>query len=343
MGMRLRGAATTFVMLVAAACLGQQPATGPAGGDAKVQVKVEPEFVTVTVGGRPLLRYRYEKGPKPYIKELYTPGGVQFLLDSPPDHVHHRGLMFAVAVDGVDFWSESADKGRQVHEHITTTPPMPGRDDEMVFLQGVDWRRPGDEHLVTEHRRVDLHRSPEVLATSATLLTWRNILVRSESAGVRLSGNHYFGLGMRFAPGMNKTGRFITAEPNAAGEVVRGDERLYPGRWCAYTASVDGKPVTVAMFDGPENDRPATWFTMADPFAYLSATLRLHKEPLTLEAGEPLYLTYGIAAWDGVVEREQIAKAYELWLALLQKAQPSGQTNWRNLPPAVKEKIKKLP
>ena len=37
------------------------------------------------------------------------------------------------------------------------------------------------------------------------------------------------------------------------------------------------------MFDGPDNARPVRWFTMNNPFAYMSATLNLYKEPMTLE------------------------------------------------------------
>jgi hypothetical protein len=327
---------------VTAVSFAQQPASGPAAADTRLQVKLEPEFLTANVGDRPILRYRYENGPKPYIKELYTPKGIQFLLDSPPDHVHHRGIMFAIAVDGVDFWTEGENTGKQLNDSMRTKPLVPGRDDEMVFMQSVEWRAPTDKLVFTEHRRVDVHRGPEVLASGATLLTWRTALVRSDPRDAPLTGSHYSGLGLRFVRSMDKIGKFVTSDPSATPEVVRGDEKLYPGRWCAYLASVDGKPVTVAMFDGPDNVRPATWFTMKDPFAYLSATLKLHKEPLTLKMGEPLYLTYGIAAWDGEVTPDQIEKLYGTWLELLAKAQPSGQRNLSTMPAETKERLKKL-
>ncbi|MBW7939136.1 MAG: hypothetical protein H3C63_10135, partial [Candidatus Omnitrophica bacterium] len=37
---------------------------------------------------------------------------------------------------------------------------------------------------------------------------------------------------------------------------------------------------------------PATWFTMTQPFAYLSATLNLSREPLAVKKGEDLDLRY---------------------------------------------------
>ena len=75
----------------------------------------------------------------------------------------------------------------------------------------------------------------------------------------------------------------------------------------AAQGKVDGKPVTVALFDHPDNPRYANRiFTMNIPFAYQSLTLNLWKEPLTIEAGKTLRLTYGAAAWDGILSRQQI-------------------------------------
>ena len=103
-------------------------------------------------------------------------------------------------------------------------------------------------------------------------------------------------------------GRFFNAD-DKPGEVVRGDERLTPVKWCAYTAKADGKPVTVAVFDHPKNPRyPAKMFTMTKPFAYLSATGNEWKEPITIKAGEPLNLRYGVAVWDGEVDKKTSRK-----------------------------------
>jgi hypothetical protein len=118
---------------------------------------------------------------------------------------------------------------------------------------------------------------------------------------------------------MDQTGRFVTpqgevSEKSGIGEVVRGDERLVRSKWCAYVAECDGRTVTVAMFDHPDNPRhPATWFTMRKPFAYLSATLGLHAEPMEIESAGSLELTYGVALWDGSMAADVIDKAYHRW------------------------------
>ena len=53
---------------------------------------------------------------------------------------------------------------------------------------------------------------------------------------------------------------------------------------------------------------------METPFAYLSATLALDKEPLQKL---DLVLTYGVAAWDGRVSKETVEETYQRWLKLV--------------------------
>jgi hypothetical protein len=112
---------------------------------------------------------------------------------------------------------------------------------------------------------------------------------------------------------MDQGGRFFNAA-GQPGEVVRGSERLVPAKWAAYTAKADGKSVTVAIFDHPKNPRhPNKMFTMSPPFAYLSATLNLWKEPMDLKAGQDLDLRYGVAVWDGETPAEVVEALYAQW------------------------------
>ena len=51
-------------------------------------------------------------------------------------------------------------------------------------------------------------------------------------------------------------------------------------------------------------------------FTYLSATLDLQKEEMTISRDKPLQVKYGVAAWDGHVDKADIERAYQAWLAL---------------------------
>ncbi len=178
------------------------------------------------------------------------------------------------------------------------------------FTQQIDWIAPDGDKKLVERRTIEVVQLDEV---DVSLVTWRSHLqTPAGKQEVGLSGAHYFGLGMRFVQSMDRVGKHFNAD-GKDGPVVRGDERVTPTKWSAYTAPLDGKTVTVAMFDHPDNVRKAHFFTMLNPFSYVSATLNLSKEPMTLQAGKPLNLCYGVAVWDGQIDADEIEKLYQRW------------------------------
>jgi hypothetical protein len=182
------------------------------------------------------------------------------------------------------------------------------------FTELIDWLKPGSQELLLkEHRTIEVSQGTDL---GATVLIWQSKFeVPAGKKSATLTGAHYHGLGMRFVKSMDTGGRFRNAD-GKPGTVFRGDEQLVRSTWCAYTANANGKPVTVAMFDHPDNKRhPATWFTMTKPFAYLSATMELHKQPLKVTSGKPLVLRYAVVLWDGRVETDQINQLYKRWSA----------------------------
>ncbi len=278
-----------------------------------IGVTHDAQGAALEVDGRVLARYWYESVPyKPYVRELNSPSGVNVVRDNVPDHLHHHGLMYAVAVDGVNFWEEQKQPG--VQKNLGVGDIVRIGDMKMAGIQQkLNWiKSEAGEVLLNEQREVKVQL---VKSQGATLLTWNTILAVPEGGqSATLSGSHYFGLGMRFVESMDAVGAFSNAD-NKPGRIFRGQERLVESDWCAYAAEADGKPVTVAMFGDPANTRhPTTWFTMAKPFAYLSATLNLHEEPLQIASGRPLNLRYGVAVWDGHVGNQAIESLYETWL-----------------------------
>ncbi len=284
------------------------------GAQQPLQVTVDANSIWIQAGKSPVLQYRYGDVPfKPYVKELYTPAGLNVLLDAPPDHLHHHALMFALAVDGVNFWEETPTAGRQETQGhlVTILHDKDGGGPSAGFCVGPAWVT-----TTATTRRTYFHEARTIKACrvdklEATVVTWQSELYDTIARrGPKvLSGSHYFGLGMRFVRSMDG-GEFFNAD-GKEGTIFRGEERLVRSNWCACTAAIDGRPVTVAMLGHPENPRhPTTWFTMAKPFAYLSGTLNLHEEPLALGVGESLVLRYAVVAWDGKVGKDRIDQAY---------------------------------
>lgn len=290
------------------------------------KIVVDPASVTIHSGNPAVLRYRYGGVPfKPYVDYFATPAGVNVLRDAPADHKHHHGLMFAVAVDGVNFWEEDQTPGTQLHQMLNEV--RTGKGGDIYYAGFVDgelvWLNPRTRApALFEDRRIEVVHMKD---QKASLLTWDSVLSLPEGKKTAtLSGSEYFGLGMRFVASMDRGGAFFNAEGKTG---VQGTNAVR-SRWCAYSAAAGGKPVTVAMFDHPANPRqPATWFTMDTPFAYLSATLNLKKEPLTLTEDRPLLLRYGVALWDGKVDAREVEGLYRRWVDLFKPPpQQPGQS-----------------
>jgi hypothetical protein len=308
--------------LLAVGGLGAPAAEEDAAG---LHVKRSQDTLSIFDGERPLLRYRYQGTDlrKPYVDQLFSPAGVQVLRDSPPDHKHHHGLMYAVSVDGVNFWEEfkptfGSEKNRSIKEVDGGVPDSHLRSG---FAEELDWVRPAaDKPLLVERREiqvlVDRGLESDAAGFGATLVDWHCRFAAPEGKdSAVITGTHYNGLGMRFVQSMDKGGRFFNADDKLGEEGPHC--RLTCTKWIAYTAKADGKPVTVALFDDPANFRhPQKMFSMTAGFAYMSATMNEWKEPVTVKAGQPLELRYGVAVWDGETDKATVEKLYQRWAEL---------------------------
>lgn len=263
----------------------------------------------------PVAEYVYHpSSPKPYVAQWYTPAGLQVLRDSPGDHKHHHALMFALGVDNVDFWGETKGCGIQADRGVEGP-----RTDEVAgmptaeFSQRLAWLGSDQKPLIFEQRTIAFVLGKNL---PTRLLIWRSRLETAPGkTAVKLWGRDYFGLGVRFVTSMDQHARMVfpagAKEENSKGHV------LTRARWGACVGPVEGRTITLAMFDHPRNPRhPARFFTMTKPFAYVSDTLSLAEEPLELKAAGAVELCYGVALWDGQAEAPQIEALYQRWLAL---------------------------
>ncbi|MDP8245521.1 MAG: PmoA family protein [Candidatus Hinthialibacter antarcticus] len=272
-----------------------------------LKVSIQQDTLHVDAPEHPLLVYKFSNTPfKPYVQKLFTPTGKNILRDAPHDHLHHHALMFAVSLNGISFWEESENAGKQEHQSFQQLENK--QSSRSVFRESLVWKNPANEILANEFRTIQVEILPK---QQATLLTWETSLVPGKGA-ISVGGSHYYGLGMRFIESMDKIGAFTNSE-NADGDIFRGEERLTNANWCAY--SVIGEfPATVCMMNDPQNKRPATWFTMPTPFSYLSATLRYHEKPFEITKDSPLNLRYAVAVWDGIKTNKQIEMSYQEWI-----------------------------
>ena len=226
---------------------------------------------------------------KPYVEKLYTPGGVQVLLDSPFDHIHHHGLMYSMGINDYEFWGEYSDKcAYQVLTKVDS--------DESSVKAELNWVTPNGELLAKETR--------EIAAASengANVLNWKSVLTPAGDKAVKIWGRHYFGLGMRFAEEMNTNVKFTNSTGAHDGAIVRGDERLKDCQWINAVGTVGGKGVSVTIEEKDGNTRPMTGYSMGEgwkAFAYMGATMRVHENPIMLEPGQSITAAYKVIVKD---------------------------------------------
>ena len=288
-------------------------------------ITLEDGVASATDNGAAVFEYRFGADlPKPFIQPLNTPSGQAVTMASPPDHVHHRGLMFAlgnVAFAGeeqeyVVFWGEDGAPNRLGHiihvpgsERIEAPEGTPQR---VTLRTRNEWRRLSDQALMlTENRRITLYDAGDA---RRNLLTWESELtaptrdvVLGPTEGRDVS---YYGLGLR-TPREMDGGAIFDANGKEGEANVLGDD----ARWCAYVGPNEPKRGFV-MFDHPANPRyPTGWFVMSAGFGYMTASLVCH-EPFALPVGKPLRLRYGVCAFDGAPTAEQVERWYQEWLAL---------------------------
>lgn len=277
-----------------------------------VNLSMTDEFLSFFSGPRKIADYRYAKVPfKPYIKRFFTPSGLQVLEDAPHDHLHHHGIMFAVAVNDKNYWEEIEKSGRQIHQkfsniHISEKLPIP----MSSFFEELIWKSPDrDIPQLTEIRKIS---SGYWEQENANIILWETQLENPSDTDIaRLTGHHYFGLGIRLLTTPLENVEIITpVEDNL--ENVRGDEYLRNSPWCAIVVKNEMGTFTLLIVDSPESIRfPARWFTMRMPFVYISATRNLWKEPIEISPQNKILCKNALVLWDGVKTKETLEKAVE--------------------------------
>jgi hypothetical protein len=263
------------------------------------------EKVAFVQGGRPLFVYRYSSAcPKTYVHPFYLPDGAPITLDSPADHVHHRGVMLAWSeVNGFDFWGET-NPGRHgliVHQRFERMENKPS-----PLLTSVEhWVAEG-RVLLVEHRTV----SAPAISEDAVWLEWRSELEAADAPVTLSAKDHvYNGLGMRFTGSMDGGG-VLNARGTSEIDKANGEQAA----WCAYHGrSEKGGIAGAAIFDHPSNPRhPSPFFVMSKPFGYLSAAPTF-REPFDLRHGRPLRLRYAVVSFLGEADPTKLDRWYRLW------------------------------
>jgi hypothetical protein len=286
-------------------------------------IKLKPQTgeLEVQYKGQRVMLYSFgARQAKPYVKELYDFRGENVLRDAPPDHLHHHGLMYAVWVNGINFWEEKDSPGI---ERLVEIPLYVVDQGDMGiprarFIQLIHWLPPAKKSakqtlahaLLIEQRTLTLTVDER---TQEVALAWESEFEVGPKIGkVKLSGDNYDGLGLRLAEAFNPTAKF----QNSAGLPYKGanTQDVISAQWTSVSGALGGQDVMLVLFGNTNNAHgDAKFFTMRDPFAYLTATQGLDKEPLEYSSGAKFKLNYLLAVYTQNQPRDFIQQRYERW------------------------------
>lgn len=279
-----------------------------------VQVTEGKDRVTIAVDGDLLTELRFEGTPKPYFYPLNGPGGVPLTRNYPmrsdaadedKDHPHHRSLWFTHGdVNGVDFWAEGPNKGKVVQTRIVEAK---GGDETGVVRTENRWVTPEGKALLTDTTtfRVERGAIGRMFDYAITLKASEGIDLtfgdtKEGTMAVRLAES------MRLKPNKHYEGKTVGRILQSTG-VKDGATWGKRAAWTAYTGPVQGKPMSVVIFDHPSNPRYPTWWHVRDYGLFAANPFGVHdfeKKPagagnLVVKAGDAVTFRYRFLLLEG--------------------------------------------
>ena len=291
-----------------------------AAGPLKLALDDESALATISLNGQPILEYAFGTNRfKPCVHALYSLKGDNLLIDSPPDHVHHHGLMYAITVNGINFWEEQTDPG------VQRAIGLPGRElgtnadglPRAILTQTIHWLARSNRFLadtqpvalLIEQRRLTLTVNEKA---GEVALDWQgSFLVGPGADQVTLTGTPYHGLGLRFIHEFDHVAKRLNSA--GLGYLPAGGDEVTPCVWSAMTQNVNGHDVTVSMHRDPLNAGFGSFFSMLNGFAYLSATQGLDKQPLAYRQGSKFGLHYLVAVTTSALTADQLEARHRAW------------------------------
>jgi hypothetical protein len=271
--------------------------------------------------GTPVMVYSVDPQQyKPYVKKLYAFNGRNLLRDAPFDHLHHHALMYGIKVNGLNFWEEIAGSG--VQKVVETGRPRIGTSKaglpQASISQEIYWLAPGHAFLpdtnapalLIERRTITLTLD---IGRQEVALEWHARFQAGKSTNeVVLTGSNYHGLGMRFVEELDAVAAQFT--PDGSPDLSGTRQDVSRHKWQAVSFDQGERPAAIVLAGNPANARGDSWFfSMKQPFAYLSATQNLDQEPLRYRAGEVFEIGYLVLVYPRVMDATTISKRVQEW------------------------------
>ena len=319
-----------YVMAVSATAATTATAQIPGDSGHPVSFQHEGKKLTVMLGDQEFTTFDYGSHDKPILYPIYGPGQIGMTRNWPMahevrgeahDHPHHKSMWISHEISGVDFWSER--DGEVITPCIETKfagKPKPSN----VFRSTSFWVKKSDtKTLLTDQTTYWFggdHNS-----------RWIDCLVnfRATHGDIQFDDTKEGLFAIRTHPDLR-----LTASPKHGVEKVYGTAINSEGvtgkevwgkkaKWLLYRGTIDGTPMSIAMFDHPTNLRhPTTWhardygLVTANPFGLHHFSREQEGAgAFTVRQGDNLFLRYRIEFFQGDVSVAEVERKFQSFAA----------------------------
>ena len=299
---------------------------------APVQLKRTGNQIDVLVDGQPFTTYHFsDMVAKPYMMPLRSAAGLVLTRSfpignsvtpsdqsTPSFEPHQRGLYFAHGdIDGLNFWAEQAfakyypGHSRQAYGRMSLVDVdnMSSGPDIGTIRARFNLLSPSGRVIAEERQSFQFHGAKQARVIDCEF-------VISASHGPVTFGDTKEGtFAVRLGPELSAPHDHMINSSGAHGEPSIWGKRA---DWVAYSGTVSGKPVTIAVFESPRSFRhPTTWHARAygllaaNPFGAREFT----KDPKqdgswTVPEGGSLTFEYRVLIDDGQLSAAQLDEMY---------------------------------
>jgi hypothetical protein len=290
-----------------------------------VQITQRDDRLEIDLNGKRFTDYFFKDVPRPYYYPVMGPGDLPMTRDwpmkSPPneehDHPHHRSLWFAHgSVNGIDFWSETRNFGKIVHESFSKIQSG----SKVGVIKSTDsWMSPAGKRVCSDERTIRIF-APE--PDDSRILDFE-ITLKATDGDVVFGDTKEGTMACRLAETMRLKGKTGHGHIINSGG-IRDDETWGKrAEWCDYYGPVNGQTVGVAIFDHPDNPRHPTWWHVRDYGLFAANPFGRHdfeklKDPaagnFTIPAGKSATFRYRFYFHPGDDQTARVAQKFRQYI-----------------------------
>lgn len=292
--------------------------------------KANDEKITISISGKRMGDYLVGPKTRPNLWPVMGPGGQALTRsypqgplepgDDPKEHPHHRSFWFTHGdVNGIDFWTEGAKRGRQLHRRWRTITSG------VVFgelTHDVDWVAPDGKVVMKDIRTLRVYN----LDQPERIIDFTVTLMAPTADSVVVLGDTKEGT---FATRVNLTMSVESKSKKGSGAKIINANGLsnaaawgQPARWCDYSGpQADGTNAGLTIFDHQSNvHHPARWHVRgyglfaANPLGAGHFTgEKIRAKSITVTPDRPLTLQYRTVLHGGKVTASRLDGHWNAW------------------------------